>query len=251
MQLRNEEFAAETAEESGNRLAARQPHEPTKREREEHMQIHEPYCDWFPSCVSRRGRAERHTTRDKSGDAVHAASVDYGFFTGKFADSDVAETDEQGNPVNPVLCGRFSGDRWLVGFMCPTKGVEHPYIADTLCDEVRAAGQFRLFARSDNEPAMKALVSKAAFLSKTLDAIDLVPDPVRTRDSNANGAAELAVREVKAKTRVIKSDREERLSITIDALHWCLPFLVLHAVASINRGRRGPDGKTAFELRYG
>ena len=33
--------------------------------------------------------------------------------------------------------------------------------------------------------------------------------------------------------------------------HCALPFLILDAVDSVNKGRRGPDGKTPYELRYG
>ena len=33
--------------------------------------------------------------------------------------------------------------------------------------------------------------------------------------------------------------------------HACLPFMVKYAAATINLGRCGPDGRTAFELRRG
>ena len=78
-----------------------------------------------------------------------------------------------------------------------------------------------------------------------------MPDPARVGDSNANGAAEGAVKEVKAKVRTIVAATQEMLKVTIGAQHACLPFLVMYAASSINRGRRGPDGKTAYELRFG
>jgi hypothetical protein len=133
----------------------------------------------------------------------------------------------------------------------PSKGIEHPYCANKLGSEIVRAGSNKIFLRSDNEPAIKALVQQMPATLRKDENIEAVPDPVREGDSNANGAAEGAVKEIKAKARVIAKSTQEMLNIVIDQLHWCIPFLVLYAVATINRGRGGPDGLTPYELRYG
>ena len=58
-------------------------------------------------------------------------------------------------------------------------------------------------------------------------------------DSQANGLAEQAVREVKAKTRTLKLHTEELVGVRIGKDSTVLPWLVKHAVAMINRGRKG------------
>ena len=70
-------------------------------------------------------------------------------------------------------------------------------------------------------------------------------------DSQGNGLAEHAVREVKAKVRTVCLQTKELHGTEIKADHPCLPWLVEYAAMSINVGRRGPDGRTAWELRHG
>ena len=83
------------------------------------------------------------------------------------------------------------------------------------------------------------------------EGIEVIPDLARTGASNANGLAEGAVKEGKAKTRTCKLATEQLLNVQIGPEHQCLPFLVGYACSTMNRGRRGGDGRTAYELRYG
>jgi len=70
-------------------------------------------------------------------------------------------------------------------------------------------------------------------------------------ESKANGLAEGAVRDCKAKVRTIKYATEKFLGVVIDHDHWSLPFICKYAGATMARGRRGPDGKTPYERRFG
>ena len=65
-----------------------------------------------------------------------------------------------------------------------------------------------------------------------------------------NGAAEGAVKEIKVKVRTVAAAPEQLLNVKIGATCAVLPCLVLYATRPINTGRRGSDGKTAYELRY-
>eukprot|EP00971_Amphidinium_carterae_P265645 5270115-Amphidinium_carterae.1 len=69
-------------------------------------------------------------------------------------------------------------------------------------------------------------------------------------DSSGNGLAEHAVRELKAKTRGLRLQVEELHGITLCASDAIVVWTVLFAASAmvINIGRRGPDGRTAWEL---
>ena len=70
--------------------------------------------------------------------------------------------------------------------------------------------------------------------------------------SNANSHAVLAAREVKAKVRVCVSQLREAYPDLRARPDWeLLAFLVPDACATVNRGRRGADGRTVYELRSG
>eukprot|EP00971_Amphidinium_carterae_P275602 5468716-Amphidinium_carterae.1 len=70
-------------------------------------------------------------------------------------------------------------------------------------------------------------------------------------DSSGNGLAEHSVRELKAKTRGLRLQVEELHDITLVHSDAIVVWMVLFAAMIINIGRRGPDGRTAWELRYG
>ena len=70
-------------------------------------------------------------------------------------------------------------------------------------------------------------------------------------DHAANGLAEVAVREVKAQTRVVKSHLKERLK---RSLEWTEPlptWLVRHSANCLSRYRIQADGKTPDQQRTG
>ena len=253
-ELREEspELREEVAEDAKIRVG-RKPHEPTRQEREEHEVDHEPYRAWCQACVAGRGRAQYHITADHSDDAVPVLGVDYGYLSKRSAtdDDNNDDKDESGQPCSPILCGRCSKDRWIEGCVVPSKGVEHPYNVQALTNMLKNAGCRRMLVRSDQEPAILALIRQAGTAARLECGIEAVPDPARLGDKDANGLAEGAVKEVKGKTRTLKYALERLLNLEIGPNHWCLPFLVMYACATINRGRRGVDGRTPYELSYG
>eukprot|EP00971_Amphidinium_carterae_P219806 4363775-Amphidinium_carterae.1 len=70
-------------------------------------------------------------------------------------------------------------------------------------------------------------------------------------DSSGNGLAEHAVRELKAKTRGLRLQVEELHDVSLQPTDSIVVWLVLFASMIINIGRRGQDGRSAWELRYG
>eukprot|EP00971_Amphidinium_carterae_P114860 2274982-Amphidinium_carterae.1 len=67
-------------------------------------------------------------------------------------------------------------------------------------------------------------------------------------DSSGNGLAEHSVRELKAKTRGLRLQVEELHNITLVHSDALVVWMVLFTAMIINIGRRGPDGRTAWEL---
>ena len=65
-------------------------------------------------------------------------------------------------------------------------------------------------------------------------------------DSQSNGLAENAVRELKGVARSLKFAVATLHNAEVHAKHPILPWLISHAAAVINRAQLGKDGLTAF-----
>ena len=128
--------------------------------------------------------------------------------------------------------------------MLQQKGVTQ-YGREFLQKELKNIGMQKVIVRSDGEPAIVALKRAAgnAFILDT--GRELLEEVVRRGESQGNGLAEGAVKEVKAKVRTIRFNFEESLGKPVPDDHVVLAWLVLWAVASVNLGRKGVDGKTA------
>ena len=70
-------------------------------------------------------------------------------------------------------------------------------------------------------------------------------------DSQSNGLAESAVKDVKDTLRTNLPCLVRRFGQEFPGQYPVLTWLVNFSVAMVNRCRRGPDGKTAYELRKG
>ena len=68
-------------------------------------------------------------------------------------------------------------------------------------------------------------------------------------DSQTNGLAESAVKDVKDAMRTNLACLVRRFGQEFPGGHPVLTWLVKYSVAMMNRCRRGPDGTTAYELR--
>ena len=125
---------------------------------------------------------------------------------------------------------------------------KNEYATSFLAGFVRGLGYKRCIFASDNEPALLALL---ADVSAALPEVEVVPRPSIEGDHQANGLAEVGVREVKAQSRVLRSHVEycykRRLSRDEPLFAW----MVRHAANVINRGRIGTDGKTPEQRRTG
>ena len=84
-----------------------------------------------------------------------------------------------------------------------------------------------------------------------LEGVEVIEQACPEGDHAANGLAEVAVREIKAQTRVLKSHLEQRLG---RPLQWTEPlatWLVRHAANCLSRFRVQADGRTPDQRRTG
>ena len=103
---------------------------------------------------------------------------------------------------------------------------------------------------SDNEPAILALKESAAAALKLAGANVKIEESA-VYDSQSNGLAESAVKDVKDAVRTDLACLVRRFGWEFPGGHPVLLWLMKYSAAMVNRCRRGPDGKTAHELRKG
>jgi hypothetical protein len=169
-------------------------------------------------------------------------AFDYGF---------LGDRDEDESRSSPILVTKCDGDRWVDADLLPSKGLVHKHNVKTLVENVRKSGFAKCILKCDNEPAILALRAEAAkILSRDFGKQILDENPAKG-ESQSNGMAENAVKEMKGVVRSQKHLAEELHGKAIGPHHVVLPFLVHHAGSMISRAQRGLDGRTAFELRRG
>ena len=150
-----------------------------------------------------------------------------------------------------MFCGKDSKHRWFYACAVPSKGVEHEWTPKHISDQMGPAGHRRMLLRSDKEPALMAVKNRIALLLTTEYGQEIVPEESATGVSQDNGLAEHAVREVKAKVRSLAHAVKIMLGQAIEPSHPSLAWLIEWAALTMNLGRRGADGRTAYELRRG
>ena len=113
------------------------------------------------------------------------------------------------------------------------------------------SGFTEVLVRSDTEPAILATKKSAATALK-LAGVSVKTEESALYDSQSNGLAENVVKDAKDAVRTNLACFVRRFGQEFPAGgHPVLTWLVKYSVAMVNRCRRGPDSKTAYELRKG
>ena len=129
----------------------------------------------------------------------------------------------------------------------PTQGAGGCAVGE-LRNDVTCSGFTEVLVRSDTEPAIVALTESAATALKPARAA-VKAEESALYDSRSNALAESAVKDVKDAVRTNLAKVVRRCGQEFPRGHPVLPWLVKNSVAIVNRCRRGPDGKTPYELR--
>jgi len=147
----------------------------------------------------------------------------------------------------PIICCRDKRTTSHGATAVPKKG-RCDYATAYTAAFVRGLGYKRVVFRSDNE---RALLAMLLAVSLALPEVEVVTRTSPEGDHQANGLAELGVREAKGQVRVIMSQVEARYKRKIGHDEPLYAWAPRHAANSMNRFRIGSDGRTPEQRRTG
>ena len=105
-----------------------------------------------------------------------------------------------------------------------------------------------VFWRSDNERSLLSLIER---VMNNLTGVELVLTTSPEGDHAANGLAEVGVREIKAQTRILRSQLEQRLGSRIDEKHPLMSWRPRHAANCVSGYKLMDDSRTPDQRRCG
>ena len=143
-----------------------------------------------------RGQDRPHRTIDRRADGVPVVGLDF-FFIG----------DDMSDGTVPAVAMRDNRSKFLCGHMIPGKGMDMEWTAQRVSTDIDNLGYRRISLRSDQEPAIIALLEKVKRLCSTEVVLETAPKG----DKNANGIAERAVQAVEGQLRTLKLELEGRV----------------------------------------
>ena len=108
-------------------------------------------------------------------------------------------------------------------------------------------GYGKVVIRSDQEPAITALVDKIKEIRESETLVEWAP----RGDKNANGLAERGVQAAEGMARTLKVELEERLNGNMPADHPVMAWLIRHAADKFTKHEVKGNGKTSYEMLKG
>eukprot|EP00974_Lingulodinium_polyedra_P026370 2543977-Lingulodinium_polyedra.AAC.1 len=148
----------------------------------------------------------------------------------------------------PLLVIKDRSTQCIGATMIQRKGHQDDYAVSYMTGVVLGLGWKRLLLRSDNEPALLSFLRR---VTANLPGVEVVPQTSPEGDHAANGLAEVGVRELKAQTRVLRSQVESRLGARLARDDPLLAWLPRHAGNCMSRYRVLEDGRTPEHRRTG
>ena len=106
----------------------------------------------------------------------------------------------------------------------------------------------RTVARSDQEPAIMAILDKVRELQAEAGLCDvIIPEHSLAYNPQSNGVVERGVQEIEGALRAGYLSLQERLGRRLDARERIVAFLPEYVAYLLNRLKEGKDGKTVYE----
>ena len=211
---------------------SRSPKDPTREEIEEHLATgHAVHRSWCGHCVRARTTLHRHgSTRDEEEEegSLPTVAIDYFWYS-----------EDKKDTANLQVKDSKSKHVWASAV--PQKGADD-YAVNFLINCLKETGYQRLVLKSDNENSIKALKEQ---VKDNVRGIEVILKESPTGDKQANGLAEVAVRETKRQSRALVSELEERLG-KIPPKNPLLLWLSRHATFCLSRFKIGDDGRTPY-----
>ena len=169
------------------------PVQPTQSHVEDHRAFgHIPYRTWCSECVRARGTGEKHSKR-RDGRRMCVFSFDYLHLNA--TGSPVSrEAKTAGAQVSlTLLVAKDSLGKAVFAHVVPQKGVDPDhYAVDALVRDIMWLGYIQLALRSDNEPAILALLRHALSEARVKVSLleQIVQEHPNTYDPAGNGEIE-------------------------------------------------------------
>ena len=231
--------------------AVKSPPMPTQQEVDEHRVSHLPYRSWCPECVEAFGR-ERGHRRQEEHRTIPLVSCDYLYLTknGVFARNELSEDQQEASTrVLVMYCG---ATQTPFANAVPHKGADADgYVVECVRQNVLWLGHSRVTIRSDNEPALLQVVSRAVAALKMSGVDNVVDEGSVPYDPQSNGAAEVTVRLMKGMFKVLLLSLERQLGARIPLDHPVITWLLMHGAMLRTLLIKGEDGLTAHQRARG
>ena len=206
---------------------------PTQSQVIEHeAQNHAVYRSWCEICVRARSTGTQHRKRSEEEKREDGPCVHSDFFFMQSA---------------PFLALKSTPSGRLQAVALPDKS-NSEYVQKAMVRFIRESGHKRLMHKSDNEPALLAIKASATARMPEVEVVDK-SSPVG--DHQANGAIEVAVRELKRQTRALRMSLEHKLGRSLDNGHPLVAWVSSFAAEAINVFRKDSSGKTPYEKEFG
>lgn len=234
----------EDEEEHGERkpMWKSSPKEPTKEEKEDHNKTHLPFRNWCRHCIMGRGKEEACKKQDFQEIGVPEVHMDFMFMGEEGA----------GAKTLVFLVARERTSRATFATVAPRKS-SGEWLAKRVLAWMREIGceVGPVTVKSDNEPALLALIDHLARLRAAKGASRMMVENSPVFSSKSNGIVERAVQSVQGLIRTLRSSVEDKWSVKLPTDHAIWPWLAEYAGYLLTRAEVGKDGRTAYERLKG
>ena len=125
--------------------------------------------------------------------------------------------DNQDEGIATVLVLRLYPAKAVLATVCPAKGVDD-HVISRVTSFIHDSGYLKLIYRSDQEPALRALLEEAFRKSSDAQIEQAVPEMSAMGESQSNGRAESSVLGIQDIVRAYKCALESRLKTRIPCI---------------------------------
>lgn len=229
---------------------------PSEATRTTHMCVHCPPRSWCEHCVKGFAMEDPHKRRDKSKHNIPEIQMDY-MFVGSASRKDKKDKKDAKGSADQAKENTNSEEEKIICaihvvdvvslcrmvMVCNKGLVDH--VSKAIVDFLKEVGRSKVVIRSDNEPAIKALVDDVVRNREDETLVEEIPPG----NSQTVGTVEHGNYQVGCQIRALRSSVEARLGITLVPGMAAIAWLFRHAAWIMNRFGIGRDGCTPFE-RY-
>ena len=195
---------------------------PSYAEIEKHRIDHWPPRTWCDECCEGFGREKPHFTKPEGGPRKAIVSFDY-MFLKKNGEFGAADSDVEDGGIK-ILVVYDSKSRSVFGHVVPQKGIDPKrYAVDMIVEDILWLGYSEIVLKTDNEVAIVKLLKETLAACKVAGIEQVAEEHPPPYDSQSNGAAENAVKQLRGRLRTMVLCLEKRLGKRIRRSANCSP----------------------------